>query len=720
MSQQASELKQIFFKLAHFDPTYKDDYGYQVIDYLVLDALAMYGPLLSVTSTEVKAHIKKYFLVDFEDYEINSSAERLSSKGVIECSDVTKKSESVRFQILPETKERIDHNLIEIQSLEEEVIENWKNELFEKYKTYNGFSEKIESIVHNLQLFITNLLIRHGVECVALLYPEDSKTKGWLEERQSSVFESLPKIDPDSDAISRLEIPAFFDNPVPKRQQYISSVFNSSFFWHLMQVDQKLSMLLREVTKGQRLYLDNNILYDIVGLHGSAVLQAVHSMLNLSRNLGYELWVTTKTIDEFHESLRWRTEEFKQKLPIPAELVRIAVENLGTESFVTIYWKNFLEHKTSIEEFYSEKTHLDEILNGLEIQVTNKFRKDIDKSATLSEEMGLLSSVVRGYASEHIIEHDAFHRIFIQKIRKEPKYKFSDASAWFLTNDSKLPAYAQVALRGKHYLPFCITSYQWTQINRPLLTRTASQDELEESFFILVTKPFLRSMITPLNLENAYQEVLGRLTRYENMNPDFARTLVADTHFMVSIAKEEDEMQIGELVENRFVDLANALQSENELLQRNLGESRASSIQEIENLSSRVDQLEKNIDIERIEYQTRIEAIEADKREEELKRKSAEDEVEKTNIKFKDFKLQLRKWGAFFILTLIIGAILIFQPLLFVWPWLDMQTNNLAIRLTVFLSIIPLILIIPLKHLWKWLIGISIAFVVAFLGIISQ
>ena len=47
MQQQASSIagldsvqtKQVIFRLAHFNPTTRDEYGNQVIDYLVLDSL---------------------------------------------------------------------------------------------------------------------------------------------------------------------------------------------------------------------------------------------------------------------------------------------------------------------------------------------------------------------------------------------------------------------------------------------------------------------------------------------------------------------------------------------------------------------------------------------------------------------------------------------------------------------------------------------------------
>ena len=131
------KIKQSIIKLAYFNPTVKDDYCNQVIDYLVLDSLANYGPLLQVTASQVKISIKDIFHLDFEDDEINASAKRLGLKGMIKYDEGTldekRKGEKPTFQILTETEEKIKTNISKIQDLEIEVIEEWKQDILNKY-----------------------------------------------------------------------------------------------------------------------------------------------------------------------------------------------------------------------------------------------------------------------------------------------------------------------------------------------------------------------------------------------------------------------------------------------------------------------------------------------------------------------------------------------------------------------------------------------------------
>lgn len=691
------EMKDAIFRLAHFDPTFTDEYGNQVIDYLALDALATYGPLIVVTASEVKEHIKSVFKLDFAEEEINISAKRLGRRNMVNYIKV-KRGEKPKFQVLPDAASEIQDNLNQIREIGEEVINSWREEVFNKYKEYPIVKDKIELIAENLQLFMSKMFIRHGVECVVILYPESSKSQQWLSSIENYILEALPKIDPFVDEIVKLEIPSFFKSPDPKRKLYIANLFNSSFYWHLIQVDEKCSKLLQKVTRGQKLYLDNNILYSLVGFDGVNRLKSIHTMLNLAKALGYELAITNKTIDEFHESLNWQMKELKQRPPLPRELARIAVMNLEKDSFLTCYWDEFVKNGTSVEEFISEKSHLEDILEGLEIRETNEFRKDIEESQELLNEESILRSST-SKVNEHIIEHDAYHRVFINKIRKGPKYKFSAAVAWFLTYDSALPVYDRAARRGNSFLSFCITSDQWMQVNRPLLTRTANQEEYEESFHALVTLPFLRTMIPVSSLEKAYNEVLGRLARYKEMNPQLALNITADKHFMVTIASETDEQKKDEKIENKFVDIAAQLQREQETLaKRNKQKDKEIGLLE-ENKKS---------------YQGQIEKLKVAVEKEKSKRKDAEGAAIKAQEGFGTFKTNLIKWSIFaggLVLTSLILWLKLFEL-----PLLETFKNKTVIGIFSQLVLISAFLNIPLKQHWKvWLPGMIIPLIIAIL-----
>lgn len=578
----------IVFSLAHFDPSYKDSCGYQFLDYLVLNILATFG-FLSLNSKDVKENIYNTFKLNYECYEIDKSGKRLASRNAIEFIEGDKFNYST-LKISSDTKEQIDKNLSKIKELEKDVFDKWKNEICERYKRYPKVIDNLEIYVENLKLFLSKVLIKHGVDCVALLYPNNEKIQDWLKQIDSPIFEELPSCgDNFVDSILKLEIPRFFYHDDINRLTYVTSLFNSSFYWHLSQVDEKCSEILLEVTKGQKLFLDNNILYSLIGLSGKNILEPIHNILKIANDLGYSLWVTYKTIEEFNSSLRWRIRNLKTTPTPPAELMKIALENLNKDNFITIYWEEVVKSGISLEDFIVEKSQIDEILIGLNINKTDEFRKEIESSKALREEMRNLRLICPPEINEMIIEHDAFHKLFIEKIRGNQKQHFSEAVAWFLTHDNKLTIYNRLSANNQNFLPFCITSNQWVQLNRPFLPRSKNFKDYEETFHLLITQPLIRSLIPAIPMEKAYAEVFGKLSRYEDIGTQIALRIVGDKQFMINLATKDDESKINYEVDNKILDITKQIENENKELQNKIKKEK----DEMEVMSNNINVLEK-------------------------------------------------------------------------------------------------------------------------------
>lgn len=631
------ELKESIARLAHFSPTTKDDYGNQFLDYIVLDALSDFGTV-TVSPKEIKAAIKKNLLLDFEEDEIIGSAKRLVGKKMIKLLDQDKRFEKPKVQLLENIEIKISTNRGDLLKLEKEVIDEWKNEISDKYDNQKDIKDnlfRLESILHQ---FISKMFIRHGVETVSLLYPGENKIKNWLRENGNQVFEALVKLDNAFfENIVKIEIPRFFQSQDTKRNQYISNLFNSSFFWHLVQVDEKCSKLLQNITRGQNLILDNNILYSLVGLHGKDALESAHSMLKFANELGYELIVTTKTIDEFQNTLRWQLAEAREKPPLSSSLAKIALEELGENNFITVYWSELVRKGVSIEEFIAEISHLDNILDGLNIGTFNKFRKDIEESEELKDEMSTLRKACGDHINIHVVEHDAFHRILIRKLRKGNKYNFNKAKAWFLTHDHKLPQYSKVARKGQDHLPFCITTNEWIQINRPLLTRTKDKEEFEKSFHVLVTQSYLRSMLPAVPLDKAYNKVLGKLEKYKGMTAEMASRIASDSHFMVSIIDIDDDKKLNAKIENRLIDLNKELRRKNEELILEKKEEQSN----VDKLNKKVTQLEDKLNQTKQSSEEKIMNLSDERSSYENRLKELENTIEDKDRNINTFKEQL-------------------------------------------------------------------------------
>lgn len=564
--------KDILLKLAFFNPDFSDKFGNQIIDYLVLDSLSARGPLLSQIPPDIKAYIKEVFKLDFEEAEITAAGKRLGRRKLIEYKPENTREDYPSLKILSDTDQQITSNVSRIRQLENRVIDDWKEELCKKYNNNPQVVQNLDILVHYLQVFLSKVLYKHGIECVSLLYPQNEDTNSWIETIQGNILDEIRDEDEFVNALLKIEITGFLTKDDEARKNYLTSLFNSSFFWHLIQVDDDFSRLLRDATSGQMLFLDANILYGLVGFGGSRSLTNLNNLIKFAQKLKYTVLVTSKTVDEFHFSVNNKFKEQRKKPIIPRELVKIAVEQLDNDSILVNYWTEYAKTGLTIEDFISEKSHVESILAELNIRIYDKNRKDIESSDDLKREESILRTACGDYFNPNIVEHDAFHRLLIIKLRKTPKYNFNNAVAWFLTQDSKLLQYSKVARKGNQSLPFCITSDQWIQINRPFLARTVSPQEYEDSFYALVTQPYLRSFTT-LSLEDCYEKVLNRLARFENMNPKFAFEVVTDRHFMVTLALEKDETKIEEKLNNKFVDIARELNQKKEELEKEVQQS---------------------------------------------------------------------------------------------------------------------------------------------------
>jgi hypothetical protein len=728
-SDNPRDVKELMVRLGHFDPSSRDSYGNQVLDYLILDSLAAFGSMLKVTTKEVKDAIRKTYLLEFDEAEISVAGKRLSDKKMLVLF-TGERFERPQLQILAATEETINSNIAQTRSLEERVLQAWKEELHIKYKVNPVVEEKMENIVEALQLFASRMFVRHGVECVALLYPEDEKTKRWLNEIGGGIFKDFPKLDSFTDAVVRLEIPLFFKSPDAIRGSYVAHLFNTSFFWHLIQVDDKCSRVLREVTKGQKLFLDNNILYTLLGFDGASVMQSMHNVLKMARVLKYELWVTTKTIDEFHASLGWHVKEFKKKPPVPAELARIALEQLGTDSFLTSYWDYFVKHKLSIEEFVIERSHLEKLLGNLQVETTNKYRKEIENSSELIDEESTLRTACGNQFNDNIIEHDAFHRLFIQRVRKGPKYRFSEAVAWFLTHDTKLPYYDRIARKSDQHLPFCVLTDQWIQINRPLLARTANQRDYEESFHILVTQPFLRTTMSTLSLENVYNQVLGRLARFKSMNPKLALSIVTDKHFMMTMSSETEESKIDAGIEHKLVDLAAELDSQRKSLETDVTAEKKT----VDELRTRIEQIESVVTESRSRHKHEVEDLTTELEKERLEKRRLEEELIASRERLESFARSLSDRAKEFEAYRSNVKLWIVASLGFVvastglwlngswlrWDWFKGHRNKTLIEISFQILLIFVFLNFPLRKHWLTWVAILVALAIAILTLSSQ
>ncbi len=721
-------LNRALFKLAFFEPNLTDENNNQVLDHLILDCITAHSPMLECNSLEIVDYIKNTFTIEFDEAEILAGAKRLEKKEAIIIIDSGNKKIGPRFTLLDG---KTDANQNKIQKLEEIVFSEWTGYLVNKYR-HHITETNSNRLIAILQAFITKMLVLHGKESVATLYPDNPKTQKWLDEVQEDIINDLPKLGSELDFILQIEIPYFFKDDNENRKEYLNNLFNASFLWHLIQIDDTCSEYFKQTVKGQTLMLDNNIIFSLIGLHGNELLIGIHNLLKYANKLDYKLIVSTKTLDEFYESILKNTEKAYESVAFSKNIALAAIDVLESNNFLVSYWKEFTRNGLAIEEFAVEKSHIKNILEGFNIEIIDDFREEIEKSQELIDEESLLrASCPYGSFSQSIIEHDAFHRILIKKFRKGYKYKYSKAKAWFLTHDSKLPVYAHFALQGRKALPFCISTNEWIQINRPFLSRINDSEEFERSFQTLVTQPFLRSVLSSFKVDRIKEKLLMNLNRYKNIGTQLAFDMATDIHFLYTLSKEKSDSSFEQKVEDEIIVKNKLLKEENKEIYVLLDEIEIQNKEKLDNLKSNLEDVKNQLS-EKTKNQDQLssELYELKKSINDINKMNSEKEQESSTYKSKlltkeqEIKIisstnlkqkNIINWGVYFVLLSIGSLIIWFFERIIDWQWFVTHNKTIVLKIFMNLIIVIALLNIPLKKHWHIWIVLTIAILIAFL-----
>lgn len=116
-------------------------------------------------------------------------------------------------------------------------------------------------------------------------------------------------------------------------------------------LDPAAERLVRAVTRGQRVYLDTNILWTALNLNGPRAYLSTKRVLDMTRDLGFELAVTPWTIVEMKRSVRHGREQLA-RTSLPRRALAEIAANAGSDtSFVTAYWRKYKETGVTPRDF---------------------------------------------------------------------------------------------------------------------------------------------------------------------------------------------------------------------------------------------------------------------------------------------------------------------------------------------------------------------------------
>jgi hypothetical protein len=518
-------------------------------DDLVLAVLAEAGGSVAKVA-ECRSHLDVLFRLRLEEVTVAAALARLIKSGSVN------RLTTGGYELSAEELERLQAVAAESQDVAHEALDEWRTMLADRWPLTTAELDELEE---SLRKYLHTVLRRHGVEASLLLYPDSEEAQNLYAELEAEGFSFLPPIAPALREVRDFALSYFVRHPTDAQRKYLAQNLNAAYFLTVLSIDPDGARLITEIARGQRVYLDTNFVFRLLGIQGPRYIKPTETILRETRDAGYDCVVTPWTIAEFKESLR-RSREFLMKYPIPpSEYAAIAAEATSDENFVTAYWRRVRSGHLSVADFMEKYDEIETLLSDRGILIESEGCTTVDKQQdAINDDMSVLENTIHGRARHPaLIEHDVKHRLLVKRLRGNSVRNFSNAGYWFLTYDTVLPRYDRIAAAGSGDLAFCVSASAWFQIVDAFRPKT---DDPGQSLADMLASPYVRYRRT-LSQEAALG-IVARVHEYSDGTPELAARIMMNSAAVHEIDNATSDEDRTEKIDSAILEAAKQAQEE--------------------------------------------------------------------------------------------------------------------------------------------------------------
>jgi hypothetical protein len=537
--------------------------------------------------------------LDFEIEEIRTAADALAAQG---------RCERTRsgFSLTQETLDDLAQRAAEAGEFETTAFEEWAQAT--RAKTPDLSDDDVQLLRQDLNAWLQQIIRRHGIEAALMLYPEDQRARAVIETIDAEGLRILPERSGRLAEIREDALRVFVRNPTESQRIYLANRLEAAFDLTVLTLDPGAAKLAQKQFNAHRVYLDTNFLYALLGFAPATESLAAHRLVQLTKDLGFELAITPWTVNELRTSLQ-RSRTALELISLPSrDYADLMVQAASEKGFDRAFWIAYRDKNMSRQDFFDRAAHFTSDLEQLGIHSVDEGCQRVDRRAEEVKTYVTLLDHVGGqqWKETVVLEHDAKHRLLVEQLRGDGHIEFTNARYWFLTQDSRLPVFARLSSSGRTEitgLPFCITSSAWAQVMRAFTPRT---DDWDQMVVDLLASPYVgwkRGMSLP-----AVLEVVARVDQYTDSSVELAWEVLADTAKMAEISQLKKSGaptdEIAAAIDATFVADAEASKERAAAARELQLEAERTAVSE----RARADQLRADLDDER----RRREALETD------------------------------------------------------------------------------------------------------------
>lgn len=362
--------------------------------------------------------------------------------------------------------------------------------------------------------------------------------------------------------------------PTDAQRAFLSQNLSTGYFWTVLSIDPEGARLVQELAQGQRVYLDTNFVFRVLGIQGPHYIRPAQILLERTQAAGYETSVTPWTVEELKRRLR-ASREFLRRYPVPpSEYAALAADATSDDDFVTMYWRRVRDEPgLKVDDFLEYFEEVETHLTAMSVPTRSEGCDAVTKRhQDIHDEVVILERATHGGRERPLrtLQHDVKHRLLIEKRRGDANRTFATAGAWFLTYDSVLPRYDNIARSGSSELPFCVSAGSWFQVVEAFNPKSG---ELGQVLADLLASPYVRYRRT-LSKEAA-QAIVARTHLHADGTPELAARIFMNSAAVDEIDKAATPEEQVEKIDNALIAAAREVQEEARLAKEQAEEAKA-------------------------------------------------------------------------------------------------------------------------------------------------
>jgi len=550
-------------------------------EYLVMVALSDDKEKTGVTKAKIISAIENDLRVsNFPDASIKSAVERLKEKRYIEA--IHGKGEDM--YLLSQDKIKAIEVMGDLYS---KTVVRVKETLAKRISNIKGSPIDLgaENIVFaSFQKMLGIVLSGLGEECCYAIVSSRGKELDSL--KSVDIISALNEISSETkdDELREAERQAFLEylsEPDDDLSDYLFSLAQSYFIINVLHLDPECSSCTKESLQQKKVFLDTNvILHALIG--SKSRNKAADSALRLTSELGIGIVFSKRTKQEFDNLIQDAKQGLGKEPRIPKGRFKKVCNALEDGILKDYLLKKQKQSTLTFTGYIDRLEEVEAILkNRYSATYDSKDYEDVDNNPDLPKLKDIVTeegTKFNLYKSDVVAEHDAFHILLIQELRKNDKGDILGPKYWFLTHDRSL-YFVERSFGKFEVFTSSIFLDNWVQLISPLLApeqTKAAKDTYADLFASRI--PMLSKTID----EEAFLAFQGDWVDDEDLTPEDIARVIGNKY--VRNLHEELEQEKKQLTDE-----------ERDIIIRPMVEELKAQKKEVQGLNSKITSLDQKV-----------------------------------------------------------------------------------------------------------------------------